>query len=48
VAALCFRCHADIDQGSILSKAERIEIWEEAHRKTIGQLFERGIINVHA
>jgi len=41
VAALCFRCHADIDQGSILSKTERMEIWEEAHRKTIGQLFEK-------
>ncbi len=48
VSALCFRCHADIDQGSILSKAERMEIWEEAHRKTIGQLFEKGMINVHA
>jgi hypothetical protein len=43
---LCFRCHADIDQGSILNKAERIEIWEEAHRKTIAQLFEREMIKV--
>ena len=40
VAALCFTCHAEIDQGTKLSKAERIEIWEEAHRKTIGWLFE--------
>lgn len=46
VAALCFRCHADIDQGSILSKAERLNIWEEAHRKTIGQFFERELIKV--
>jgi hypothetical protein len=46
VAALCFRCHADIDQGSILNKTERIEIWEEAHRKTIAQLFERELIKV--
>ena len=46
VAALCFRCHADIDQGSILNKAERIEIWEEAHRKTIAQFFERELIKV--
>ena len=46
VAALCFRCHADIDQGSILNKTERIEIWEEAHRKTIAQLFERELIKI--
>lgn len=46
VAALCFKCHVDIDQGIILNKAERIEIWEEAHRKTIAQLFERELIKV--
>jgi hypothetical protein len=30
----------ELDQGKSLSKAERVEIWEEAHRKTIGWLFE--------
>jgi hypothetical protein len=40
VAALCFTCHMELDQGKSLSKAERVEIWEEAHRKTIGWLFE--------
>jgi len=40
VAALCYSCHMELDQGKSLSKAERIEIWEEAHRKTIGWLFE--------
>jgi hypothetical protein len=29
-----------------MSKAERIEMWEEAHRKTIGLMFEREIIGV--
>jgi hypothetical protein len=29
-----------------MSKAERLEMWEEAHRKTIGLLFERDIIGV--
>lgn len=44
IAALCYACHAEIDQGAKLSKAERIEAWEEAHRRTIGWLFEQGLI----
>ena len=46
IATLCFKCHEEIDQGSKLNKFQRIEMWEEAHRKTIGELFERGILNV--
>ena len=44
-AALCSTCHADIDQGKSLSKVARVEAWEEAHRKTIGWLFENNHIN---
>ena len=40
IAALCFCCHSELDQGTKMSKAERVESWEEAHRKTIGWLFE--------
>jgi hypothetical protein len=29
-----------------MSKAERLEMWEEAHRKTIGLLFEREVIGL--
>jgi hypothetical protein len=46
VAALCFKCHAEIDQGKALTKHQRQYLWEEAHRKTIGQLFERELIKV--
>lgn len=46
IASLCFRCHAEIDQGSKLSKDARIEMWEQAHRATIGELFERGLVGV--
>jgi hypothetical protein len=46
IAALCFRCHAELDQGTKMSKAERVESWEEAHRGTIGWLFEKGYIDV--
>ena len=42
IAALCFRCHAELDQGVKMTKAERIEMWESAHRGTIGWLFESG------
>ena len=44
VASLCYKCHMELDQGKDLSKQERIDLWEEAYRKTIGQLFERNLI----
>ena len=46
IAAMCFRCHSDLDQGATMSKQERIEMWEEAHRKTVGWLFDHDIISV--
>jgi hypothetical protein len=46
VAALCYSCHMNLDQGKSLDKAERVEIWEEAHRKTIAWLFENNHIEV--
>ena len=44
IASLCYKCHMELDQGKDLSKQERTELWEEAHRKTIGQLFEQNLI----
>jgi hypothetical protein len=46
IAALCFRCHAELDQGTKMSKVERVESWEEAHRRTIGWLFENGHLDL--
>ena len=48
IASLCFRCHAELDQGKNLSKEQRVEMWEEAHRKTIGKLFENGWLEVQS
>ena len=45
IAALCFQCHYEIDQGSKLLQVERINRWEEAHRGTIALLFERGYLH---
>ena len=44
IAALCYRCHMELDQGSKLSKEERITLWEDAHRATIGWLFDNDIL----
>ena len=46
IAALCFRCHSELDQGTKMSKAERVDMFETAHRATIGWLFENGHIDV--
>lgn len=42
IAHLCHTCHESIDSGNKLSKEERRDLWEEAHRRTIGWLFETG------
>jgi len=46
IAALCFRCHYNYDQGMSMSKLERTEFFDEAHRKTIGWLFENDKLEV--
>lgn len=46
IAALCMTCHQELDQGSTMSKDERRQMWEEAHRKTIGWLFDNGYLKV--
>ena len=38
VAALCQKCHWEIDQGHTLSKAERQAMWLAAHKLTITRL----------
>lgn len=48
VAALCHACHAEIDQGATMSREERRSAWEEAHRRTVGWLFESGRLLVIA
>jgi hypothetical protein len=46
IASLCFTCHSELDQGKNMTKEERIEMWENAHRNTIGMLFLTGVIDV--
>ena len=46
IAALCYGCHMELDQGNKLSREERVNLWDEAHRKTIGWLFENDYLEV--
>ena len=46
IAALCFTCHSELDQGNKMSREERKEMWEDAHRATVGWLFEDGHLTV--
>lgn len=46
IAALCFTCHFEVDQGSSLDRHERIELWETAHRRTIGWLFDNAYLQI--
>ena len=46
ISALCYACHMELDQGSKLSKQDRVDAWEEAHRKTIGWLFDNDLLSV--
>lgn len=42
VAALCYVCHAELDQGAHLSREERKQIWSDACVATYGWLMMEG------
>lgn len=46
LAALCDACHYSIDYGKGMSREEKVAAWEDAHRRTIGELFMRGLVDV--
>ena len=43
VAALCLKCHFEVDQGKDLTKDERRLMWYLAHNQTVAKLCEQGI-----
>ena len=43
VAALCFECHAALDQGPIGSRQWRVRMWRAAWINTCGELRIRGL-----
>jgi hypothetical protein len=46
VAALCYSCHMELDQGSKMSKEERKEFFNDAYQRTMQYLFENDLIEV--
>lgn len=42
-ASLCSLCHHAIDQGRILTAAERLAVWWDAHVKTVRTLLAHGL-----
>jgi hypothetical protein len=38
IAALCYTCHHEVDQGSLLSKEQRKQLWVVAHYRTVRAL----------
>jgi hypothetical protein len=43
VAALCLKCHFEVDQGKDLTKDERQLMWYLAHNLTVAKLCEQGL-----
>lgn len=35
VAALCWVCHRELDQGNAWDKAEKVRVWNRAHARTV-------------
>ena len=42
VAALCLKCHFEVDQGKDLTKDERQLMWYLAHNLTVAKLCKQG------
>lgn len=42
VAALCLKCHYEIDQGKELSREDRQKMWQQAHMATVKKLYIQG------
>ena len=47
-AAMCRSCHAELDQGSTMSRESRQFIWLRGHVETMRLLWERGLVRVAA
>lgn len=47
LAALCAPCHYAIDYGKDMTREEKQEMWNRAHRKTMRALIEQEILVVN-
>lgn len=47
-AAMCRSCHAELDQGSRMSRESRQFVWLRGHVETMRLLWTRGLLSVSA
>lgn len=43
VASLCHVCHAELDQGSLMSRSDRERMWNACHKQTLRELVRGGL-----
>jgi cytochrome c553 len=46
VAAMCARCHFNLDNGMSLNKQDRRDMWDLAHRMTMQYFIEHDMLVV--
>jgi hypothetical protein len=46
VAALCYRCHFQLDQGKELNKQEKRSLWDQSYIVTMQYLIERELLSI--
>lgn len=46
VAALCHSCHAELDQGLKLDRAERRAMWDSAYISTMQYMIENNLLSI--
>lgn len=46
IAALCFRCHSELDQGHLYDRQTKFELWDKAFAQTLHLLWSRGKLKV--
>lgn len=46
VAAICYECHSQLDQGNTMSNEDKKHVWIRAHILTLAWLFDSGKIKI--
>lgn len=47
VAALCYDCHAELDQGLSMTREERVAMWNDACILTYGWLMKEELLKLN-
>jgi hypothetical protein len=47
VAALCYRCHFQLDQGGALNKEQKRSLWDQSYIVTMQYLIEKELLSIN-